>query len=172
LIAQGYCLFPSSYILSIEEIRNITKTLYDNFTTTGWGTRGRGYVLLSLGKAYQVLGESQEAFFFYSEAINYAEESGYTQVKAKALTGMSEVHRSAGNFADAISKNLNAIEFLRQIGAKCDLAESHYQIGLSYQAIDEAEKSNINFHEAIRLFSEMEAPRQIERVMRSMEGRN
>ena len=36
--------------------------------------------------------------------------------------------------------------------------------GLTYQKMDETEKSNTNFNEAIRLFNEMEAPKQIEKV--------
>jgi hypothetical protein len=50
------------------------------------------------------------------------------------------------------------------------LAEAYYQCGLTYQVIDEIEKSNKNFQEAIRLFTEMDAPKQVERVRRSMEG--
>jgi hypothetical protein len=39
--------------------------------------------------------------------------------------------------------------------------------GLTYQKMDETEKSHTNFNEAIRLFKEMEAPKQIEKVKKA-----
>jgi hypothetical protein len=48
------------------------------------------------------------------------------------------------------------------------LGEVLYQLGLTYQAIGKAEQSQENFQKAILLFSEMEAPKQIERVRQSM----
>ena len=42
--------------------------------------------------------------------------------------------------------------------------------GLTYQKMDETENSNTNFNEAIRLFNEMEAPKQIEKVEKAKRG--
>nr|WP_269086322.1 hypothetical protein [Trichormus sp. NMC-1] len=56
------------------------------------------------------------------------------------------------------------------MGAKCDLAEAYYQLGLTYQKMGETENSNSNFNEAIRLFNEMEAPKQIEKVEKAKIG--
>ena len=42
--------------------------------------------------------------------------------------------------------------------------------GLTYQKIGETEKSHTNFNEAIRLFNEMEAPKQIEKVKKAKRG--
>ncbi|MEI3651998.1 MAG: hypothetical protein V6D39_18910 [Dolichospermum lemmermannii FEM_B0920] len=39
--------------------------------------------------------------------------------------------------------------------------------GLTYQKIGETEKSHTNFNEAIRLFKEMEATKQIEKVKKA-----
>jgi hypothetical protein len=36
--------------------------------------------------------------------------------------------------------------------------------GLTYQKMDETENSHTNFNEAIRLFNEMEASKQVEKV--------
>jgi subtilase family serine protease len=63
---------------------------------------------------------------------------------------------------------LEAVKILSSIGAKCDLAESYHQLGLTYQAVNEVNESNESFQEAIRLFTEMQAPKQVERVRRSM----
>jgi tetratricopeptide (TPR) repeat protein len=57
---------------------------------------------------------------------------------------------------------------LDKLGAKCDLAEAYYQLALTYQQMGDAEKSQTNFQDAIRLFREMEAPRQVEKVQQAM----
>jgi tetratricopeptide (TPR) repeat protein len=106
----------------------------------------------------------------YSRAIAYAEESHYTQVKAKALSGIAELHQEQGKFEKALLHHAKAIEILDKIGAKCDLAEAYYQIGLTYYKMDEAQKSHENFDKAIQFFREMEAPKQVEKVRRVMES--
>ena len=170
LIAKSYLLFARSHTSPTRDVLDLAKTLHDNLSSTGWGIRGRGYVLLSLGKVHQVLGESQKSLDLYREAIDYAEDSSYIQVKAKALTGISEVYRNVEDFTKALTENLEAIQLLEQIGAKSDLAEAHYQIGLTYQAISRIEDSDVNFQRAIQLFAEMEAPKQVDRVRRSMQN--
>lgn len=55
------------------------------------------------------------------------------------------------------------------ISIKFDLAETYYQLGLTYQKKGFTEQSQENFNEAIRLFKEMEAPTQVEKVQRTME---
>ena len=61
-------------------------------------------------------------------------------------------------------------EISRRIGAKCDLAEAYFQLALTYQKMGEAENSQPNFDEAIRLFREMEAPKQVAKVRQAMSG--
>ncbi len=103
----------------------------------------------------------------YHSAISFAEESHYSQVKAKALTGLAELYREQRNFETALSHHSESIEILDKIGAKCDLAEAYYQLGLTYQKMDETQKSQENFDKAIQLYTEIEAPQQIEKVQRT-----
>ncbi|MBD1211970.1 MAG: hypothetical protein H9534_04275 [Dolichospermum circinale Clear-D4] len=42
--------------------------------------------------------------------------------------------------------------------------------GLTYQKMGEPENSHTNFNEAIQLFNEMEAPKQIEKVEKAKRG--
>lgn len=58
--------------------------------------------------------------------------------------------------------------FLENIGAKCELAEAYYQLALTYQQMGDRENSKPNFDNAIQLFTEIEAPRQVERVIKSI----
>ena len=68
----------------------------------------------------------------------------------------------------ALSHHAEAVDLLDKIGAKCDFANALFQRALTYQAMGETEKSAADFGEAIRLFTEMNAPRQVERVQQAM----
>jgi tetratricopeptide (TPR) repeat protein len=106
----------------------------------------------------------------FRQAFAFAEESHYTQVKGKALDGLAQLYRINEEFETALSHHAEAIELLDKIGAKCDLAEAYYQLGLTYQKMSETEKIQENFDKAIQLFNEMEAPKQVEKVRRAMEA--
>jgi tetratricopeptide (TPR) repeat protein len=128
----------------------------------------QGYSLLFMGLTYKNLGELDKSFEMFRQAIAFAEKSHYTQVKAKALSGMAELYREQSDFTTALSHHSESIALLDKIGAKCDLAEAHYQLALTYQKMGDAEKSQTAFQEAIRLFTEMEAPKQVEKVRKAI----
>ncbi|MFM2061015.1 MAG: hypothetical protein RLZZ507_685 [Cyanobacteriota bacterium] len=129
-----------------------------------------GHKLFFLGKTYKNLGKIEKSFSIYKQAIEFAEESHYTQLKAKTLTGLAELYRIQNDFKIALFYHSESIEILDKIGAKCDLAEAYYQLGLTYQKIGETEKIHTNFNEAIRLFNEIEAPKQVEKVEKAKTG--
>ncbi|MEG4838072.1 tetratricopeptide repeat protein [Microcoleus sp. B9-D4] len=128
----------------------------------------KGYSLLFMGLTYKNLGEPEKSFEMFRQAIAFAEKTHYTQVKAKALSGLAELYREQGEFATALSHHSESIELLDKIGAKCDLAEAYYQLALTYQKMGDAEKSQTAFQKAIQLFNEMEAPNQVEKVRKAI----
>jgi len=128
----------------------------------------QGYSLLFMGLTYKNLGELEKSLEMFRQAIAFAEKTHYTQVKAKALSGMAELYREQAEFATALSHHSESIELLEKIGAKCDLAEANYQLALTYQKMGNTEKSQTSFQQAIRLFTEMEAPNQVEKVRKAI----
>jgi tetratricopeptide (TPR) repeat protein len=128
----------------------------------------KGYSLLFMGLTYKNLGEFDKSFEMFRQAIAFAEKSHYTQVKAKALSGLAELYREQSDFTTARSHHSESIALLEKIGAKCDLAEANYQFALTHQKMGNAEKSQTKFQEAIRLFTEMEAPKQVEKVRKAI----
>ncbi|MDQ2097207.1 MAG: tetratricopeptide repeat protein [Tychonema bourrellyi B0820] len=128
----------------------------------------QGYSLLFMGLTYKNLGEFDKSFEMFRQAIAFAEKTHYTQVKAKALTGLAELYREQSDFTTARFHHSESIALLEKIGAKCDLAEAHYQFALTHQKMGDAEKSQTPFQEAIRLFTEMEAPKQVEKVRKAI----
>lgn len=126
-----------------------------------------GHRLLFLGLTYKNLGEMNKAQQMFQAAIIYAAENHYTQVRANALTGLAEICRGQQDFDLAIAHHREAIELLEKIGAKCDLAEAHFQLALTLRMCDRDAESKLNCDRAIQLFNQMSAPRQIEKVKKS-----
>jgi tetratricopeptide (TPR) repeat protein len=126
------------------------------------------YTFVHLGTAYKNINETLKSFKMYNQAISLAEETNFTQVKAKAITGLGELYRIQGEFTTALTHHQESIEILEYIGAKCDLAEAYYQLALTYQQMGDRENSKPNFDHAIQLFAEIEAPLQVERVIKSI----
>ena len=128
----------------------------------------QGYKLLCFGIIYKNIGETLKSFQMYNQGISFAEKTNFTQVKAKAITGLGELYQIQGEFATALTHHQESIEILEQIGAKRDLAEAYYQQALTYQQMGDRENSKPNFDNAIQLFTEIEAPLQVERVIKSI----
>jgi tetratricopeptide (TPR) repeat protein len=129
-----------------------------------------GYRSVFIGLTYKNLGEYEKSFRAYQQAIQSADESSYVSVKVKALCGLAELSRLQSDLQASLLNGLEALEILREIDDKTELSEVWHQLGLTYQAIGETEKSNKCFQEAVQLFKKMEAPKQVERVRRSMEN--
>ncbi|MGB3203920.1 MAG: tetratricopeptide repeat protein [Crinalium sp.] len=158
------CLGLKDKSLELIEKSQPSKNRFDTWS--------QGYCLLFTGLTYKNLGELNNSFEMYQKAIFFAEESHYTQVKAKALTGLAEIYRKQEDFPTALLHHSESIKILEKIRAKCDLAEAYYQLALTYQAMGDAENSKINFDKAIDIFDkEIKAPKQVEKVRRAMEGK-
>lgn len=123
------------------------------------------YFIQILGQAFINLNNFAQANDLLNKALVFAEAGHYTQVKAKALNGLAEIARQRSSFDEAIANHTVAIELLDTIGAKCDLAEAYFQLGLTYQAMGDANHSQPNFDRAILLFKEIQAPRQVAKVL-------
>jgi len=129
----------------------------------------KGYNLLFLGLTYKNLLRLDDSLKIYHQAISYAEESSYIQVKSRALTGLAEIYRIKNDFEAATSHHLESIKLLNKIGAKCDLAEAYFQLGLTYQAMGEHDQAETYKVKSLELFEQMEAPKQIDRVNQAFE---
>lgn len=123
-----------------------------------------------------------EAYYHYIEINNFEQavgviikvrDSKYGIDKSLGLYlyGLAELYREQGDFTTAISHHTESLELLEKIGDKPDIAEAYYQLALTYQKMGNTEKSQPNFQQAIRLFTEMEAPKQVEKVRQAMENR-
>ncbi|ERN43005.1 NB-ARC domain protein [Rubidibacter lacunae KORDI 51-2] len=121
------------------------------------GTGRAAYFMQLLGQSYANLGVVTRATELLQRANSAAETGHFPQIQARALTGLAVIERDRGNRNAAIPLHRKAIALLEAIGAKCDLAEAHFQLGLTTGESPSSER-------ALQYFRELGAPRQIERV--------
>jgi tetratricopeptide (TPR) repeat protein len=169
-ISSWCCLaFLNSLLGFNDEAEDLIVKAHSQIATLK-GSWYKIYGSIHLGSTYRNLGNLQKATELFWEANFFSENSNRFHGKALALLGLAEVYREKEQFEEALSFCLKATEILRDIEAECNLAEAHHQIGLNYQLMKDSKRSNENFQEAIRLFSKIGAPKQVEQVRRSMEG--
>lgn len=125
------------------------------------------YFIQLLGQTYVNLNKLEQAKQMYERALCFAQASNYTQVRAKTLNALAEMDRQQRLFASAIARHLAAIDLLTDIGAKCDLAEAYFQLGLTYKKMHKYDESVVSFEQAVQLFTYIEAPHQVEKVLKS-----
>ncbi|HEY9887088.1 MAG TPA: hypothetical protein V6D02_01730, partial [Candidatus Obscuribacterales bacterium] len=121
-----------------------------------------------LAQTYTNLGDEPRATELYERAIAFAEESHYTQVKAKALVGLGRLYRQQDQPEAAQTVLLAAVALLEALGAEGDLAEAHYQIGLTYQVQQLSDLTQTHLSQAIQLFEHIQAPRQAAKVQAAL----
>jgi tetratricopeptide (TPR) repeat protein len=136
----------------------------DNLST--WSL---GYRWLFLGRAYINLLNFQKALEMYKNALTYAEEIKYPQVKGNSFIGLAIIARIEKNWNQANFHHHSSIDILRNLGAKSDLAEAYFQFGLTYQAMGDDRQAEDYKEKALDLFGQMQAPKQIDRVHRAFE---
>ncbi|MEM6350074.1 MAG: NB-ARC domain-containing protein [Cyanobacteria bacterium P01_D01_bin.14] len=131
------------------------------------------YFIQLLGQTYNCLNELDTAQQLHQQAIAFANASHYLQIKAKALTGLGELHRKRYRFTQAIQFHTQALDLLEKVGARCDLAEAHLQYAVTLRAAsnavsDRASDPKWHFQTALQLFSAIQAPGQILKVQQQI----
>jgi tetratricopeptide (TPR) repeat protein len=123
------------------------------------------YFLQLLGQTFFNLGKLKQTESLLQKTIAFAKESNYLQIEAKTLITMAIISCQKRGFDLAKKQHEEAIEIFHKIGAKCDLAEAYWQLGLTLVTMQEIEAAEQNFQRAIDLFQEIEAPKQVEKVI-------
>ena len=165
---DSFLLFLDSHINPFKkDIVNTIDKVCEGIRNTQIGT---GHRMVFAGMAYKNAGEITKAIKVFDEIIEYSKRHDYLGSRAIALNCKGEIFRDQSKFDLAIENHTQAIFIFRQQEVLCDLANAHYQLGLTYQAAGNAQKSLENFQEATRLFREMDAPKQVARVQTSMKS--
>jgi len=169
--ASACLALVTSYLGSYQTAYNLAEPIYISIMNELNKQSGSfAYFVQLLGQTYINLGDREKAREMLSRSLADAEKSHYLQIKAKTLNGLAESDRQQSLFKSALNKHVESIEILEQIGAKCDLAEACFQLGLTYAKMKDIEHSQLNYERSLQLFTQMKAPRQVEKVLKAKIG--
>lgn len=151
-------------------LSNIEQTIIVNQSEMmHYGSWTRGYSSIFVAQAYKNIRSLDESHIKYQEAIKFANDSDYPQVKAMALYGIGEIERINNELPSSLSYIQESVDILQRIAAVPDLAEAYFQLSLTYQAIGKYGQVEEYKAKAIELFEQMEAPKQCDRVNKAFE---
>ncbi len=139
--------------------RNVADLAYENLPTTNLPRFA--YFLQLLGQTYTNLQQFERASALFQQALPFAEAGHYQQIKARTLMGLAEIDKMQGKTDRAVIRYQDSIELLELIGAKCDLAEACFQLGLLLGSKQLCDRS-------IQLFTEIQAPKQVAKVVAAL----
>ncbi|WP_413200774.1 tetratricopeptide repeat protein [Nostoc piscinale] len=163
----------NSYLGFCDVADELANAAYENIANEKLLKTGRfAYFIQILGQTYLNLGNLSQANQIFQQALTFAEAGHYMQVKAKTLNSLAEINRQQTDYQLALVHHTEAIELLEQIGAKCDLAEAYFQLGLTYQQLAKTDVSQMYFEQAIQLFTEIQAPKQVEKIYKGWSVEN
>ncbi|MBD2457926.1 tetratricopeptide repeat protein [Nostoc sp. FACHB-87] len=163
----------NSYLGFCDVADELANAAYENIANEKLLKTGRfAYFIQILGQTYLNLGNLSQANQIFQQALTFAEAGHYMQVKAKTLNSLAEIYRQQTDYQLALINHTAAIELLEQIGAKCDLAEAYFQLGLTYQQLAKTDISQMYFQQAIQLFTEIQAPKQVEKIYKGWSVEN
>ncbi|MBD2301599.1 tetratricopeptide repeat protein [Nostoc sp. FACHB-190] len=163
----------NSYLGFCNVADELANAAYENIANEKLLKTGRfAYFIQILGQTYLNLGNLSQANQIFQQALTFAEAGHYMQVKAKTLNSLAEIYRQQTDYQLALINHTAAIELLEQIGAKCDLAEAYFQLGLTYQQLAKTDISQMYFQQAIQLFTEIQAPKQVEKIYKGWSVEN
>jgi len=151
---------PKTYAL-LEKADKAYNELPPSMKTTWWIFI---YSSLWSGLVYSNLGENEKALEMFDKVISFVESGNVIQNKGQVLNGLAGLYRNINNFEKALANHEEAIKILDKIGAKAELADAYFQMGLTYQKMGKIKNSNNKFAEAIRLYERIVAPKQIAKI--------
>ena len=169
--ASACLALVNSYLGAYQTASNLAEPIYASIVSDLNKQSGSfAYFVQILGQTYVNLGNKEKAQEMFSRSLADAEKSHYLQIKAKTLNGIAQSDRQQFLFKKALIKHVEAIEILDKIGAKCDLAEAYFQLGLTHAKMKDIENSQLNYERSLDLFAQMNAPQQVEKVLRSQKN--
>jgi tetratricopeptide (TPR) repeat protein len=176
LIQQLFTVYPQmvqSFMLAMKlehdaSIELVKKT-YDTITNSSlsMSDTSRGSVSLYLGFICMMSKRFDQSLEIYNTTLKFTREIRHNQLEAKTMYGLAETYRNIGDLPKAKEFCLQAKDILTKIESKLDLAKVLVQEALIAREMREHGCQD-NFENAIALFAEVNALKQVERVRKLM----
>ncbi len=176
LLQQLFTVYPQlvqSFILAMELEHDasiaLVEEIYETITNSSlsMSDTSRGCACLYLGFVCMMNKRFDQALKIYNTALKFSHATSHKPLEGKTLYGLAETYRNIGDLPKSKEFCLQAKDILIKIESKLDLAKVLVQEALIAHEMRE-HRYDDNFEMAIALFTELNAPRQVERVRKLM----
>ncbi|WP_158467599.1 tetratricopeptide repeat protein [Pseudanabaena biceps] len=128
---------------------------------------GKGFALMYLGFVCLMSKRFDKALEIYNTTLKFSHETSHRQLEGKAMYGLAETYRNIGDLTKAKEYCLQSKNILMKIESKLDLAKVLVEEALIAREMREHGYQD-DFEKAIALFTELNAPKHVERVRKLM----
>jgi len=176
LLEQYYSPFPQvaqSVVLAFENDYNgalkLLNDAYNNLVNPSFplSRAVKGFCLTYLGVVSVMCQRLDKALEVYNTTLEFSREISNRLFESKAMCGLAETYRKMGDLTKAKEYCLQSKNILMKIESKLDLAKVLVEEALIAREMREHGYQD-NFEKAIALFTELNAPKHVERVRRLM----
>lgn len=130
------------------------------------------YGLIYLGKTYVNLNDIDKAMYVITQVIHISTEYSYSEILGIAFVEIGKINYINHRHQNSTYFCKYGIDILKKAGVKYRLAEAYFQLGLTCQATGDNNQAEEYKAEALKLFAEMEVPKQCERANKAFGGNN
>jgi tetratricopeptide (TPR) repeat protein len=172
LIEQFFTVYPQivqSFILAMKLEHDasiaLVKKTYEAITNSSlsMSDTSRGFACLYLGFVCIMNKRFDQALEKYNTALKFSHATSHKPLEGKTMHGLAEIYRNTGDLPKAKKFCLRAKDILTKIESKLDLAKVLVQEALIARQM-QVLGCDDNFEMAIELFTELSAPRLIQKV--------
>lgn len=118
-----------------------------------------------LALAQRNISNYDQAIQTLEQVIAFAKTFNFTSDRARCWSTLGDVYRQMHNQEKSLHYQQLAMEFFLKVGAKYELAESHYYLGKTYYATGELNKAKENWQQAIIIFEQMKTPLHVNKIL-------
>ena len=142
------CLYKWGYYARLVEMRT---RLVDQLMDPGLQIKNLG----SLGNAYRILGQAEQAVTFYEKALVVAHKTGERRYEGVWLGFLSRAYRSLGQFERSAEACRKALAIARDIGDYMEESRHLGNLGSSCRSLGKTFQAIEYFHSALDIVREI-----------------
>ncbi|MCX5965863.1 MAG: AAA family ATPase [Cyanobacteria bacterium] len=168
-----YTTIAQSFMLAMQLEHNasaaLTEQIYEAIKNSSLSISDIAicHTCLCLGAVCLMNKRFDKALEIYNTALQFSHTTSHRQLEGKAMYGLAEIYRNIGDLPKAKEFCLQAKDILTKIESKLDLAKVLVEEALIAREMQENGYDD-NFEIAIALLTELNAPKQVERVRKLM----
>lgn len=114
-----------------------------------------GGVLLGLGNTHYSLGEHQQAFDFYQQALEIMRDTCDRGGEAAALDSLGIIYKLRGQYSQAIDYHQRSLEIMRKIGDRSGEAKCSLNLGNVYDSLGQHHQAITCYQEGLKITREI-----------------